>query len=170
MACVLNLLEPVHYFTLRGVDYEASHGPYNKSALHLAVEYGNVMTIKYLLNNGADLEKRDSFGFDIYEKAEYRGYYDFKKIFDYFKNNKALQSVPDYEKVRNAYPIFIDDMAVKKSRNFSQMLEVSVVNSLKNEKKNKAGQPRFDLDKFNINFYNSFNLIEHNSTNKFSRI
>jgi ankyrin repeat protein len=162
MACALNLLEPTHYLLMRGADLEKAHGPYKKTALHVAVEQGNILMVKFLLKNGANIEAKDIFGFDIYEKAEYRGYYDFKRVFDYFKDNddNNLKGTIDYEKLKQIYNsnkdkknLILDDFKP------SDMLELTVVNDIKLEKNlNKVDEARFDLEKFSINFYNEYKI------------
>ena len=56
-------------------------GNFKKTALHIAVENSSEMSMKLLLTNGADVTLKDVFGFDIYDKAQNRGKFDFIEIF-----------------------------------------------------------------------------------------
>jgi len=124
MAASMDLVELIHYLTLRGADYEFKMGMFEKTALHIAVEHGNELATKLLLNNGADITQKDYFGFDVYNKAEYRGNYHFFPILDYFKNKKRERKVIDYEEKRYCGPFKVEelDTGLMKFRP-SQMLE-----------------------------------------------
>lgn len=153
MACALNLIEPIHYFTKNGIDYEKSHGPFNKTALHIAVEYGNVIVIKYLLNNGADIQACDEFGFNVYEKAEYRGYYDFKPIFDHFKNQSKLKKANFASESKE-----ISENTIRKITKPSDFLEMVIYNDIKLQKIEDPWKTRFDLNKFGLSCFHDLRM------------
>jgi ankyrin repeat protein len=153
MAASLNLLEVVDYLTKRGVDFETKIGPYKKTALHIAIENGHEMTAKYLLNNGADINYKDVFGLDVYDKAEFRGYYHFKKFLDHFKNNPKKRLNIDYEEFKYTREVILEDID---TFHFlpSDLLEITYGNKL-----NPVTQSeKINLDKFEIFMFNRFNL------------
>lgn len=121
MAAAMDFFEVIHLLTLRGVDYEYKMGDYKKTALHIAVEYGNELSTKLLLNNGADLNQKDFFGFDIFNKAELRGNYRFLDIFDHFCNGNNILSdrknikqreLINYDEKRYCGPFKVEDIDV----------------------------------------------------------
>jgi hypothetical protein len=159
MAVSLNLFEVVHYLTKRGVDYEYQIGPYKKTALHIAIENGNELMAKYLLNNGANINARDCFGHDVYDKANFRGYYEYKRFLDYFKNNPKQRVKDDYDEYKYTREIILEEMDTLSFKP-SQLLEFSIKNKLKNSRDTKH---KIDLDKYE--FY-LFNLIEFEEVTK----
>lgn len=93
LAASLNNIEVLHYLINVSKINVDSKGRYGKTPLHLAAEYGNELAIKYLVFNGADVDEQDCYGFDVYDKAEFRGYYEYKdlikKILD--KKNSKIE-------------------------------------------------------------------------------
>lgn len=74
LAASCNNYEVLHYLIKNNlIDVNYHTGKYDKTPLHLAVEYDNDLTIKYLLANGANPNEIDSFGFDSFDKAMFRG-------------------------------------------------------------------------------------------------
>lgn len=155
MASSLNLIEVVHYLTKRGVDFEYKIGPYKKTALHFAIENGHELLAKYLLNNGADMNSEDVFGFNVYDKAEFRGYYHFKEFLDYFKNNPKKRNPLDnhYEEYKYTRELVLEDIDTL-SFVPSQLFEISIGNKLNSDNPNE----KINLDKFEIFFFNQFDL------------
>jgi hypothetical protein len=153
MAASLNLIEVAHYLTKRGVDYEHKIGPYKKTALHIAIENGHELMAKYLLNNGADINSEDVFGFNVYDKAEFRGYYHFKQFLDHFKNNPKKRNVLDYEEYKYTRELILEDIDTL-SFIPSQLLEISMGNKLNLS----SPKEKINLDKFEIFFFNQFDL------------
>lgn len=152
MATTLNLLEVVHYLTKRGVDLEHKIGPYCKTALHLAVENGNELLAKYLLNNGADLTAKDIFGFDVYDKAEFRGYYHFNKIFDHFRDNSKSKKDIDYMDYKYTRELILEDIDTNEFIP-SKILEFTITSLLNPH----SEYEKIDLNKFEFNMLNYFN-------------
>jgi hypothetical protein len=146
MACALDLVEIVHYLTLRGVDYEHKIGPYEKTALHIAVEYGNEITAKYLLNNGANIKAKDKFGFDVFDKVEFRGYYNFKKFLNHFKDNPKERNIIDFDKYRYLKGFILEDIDTITFKP-SDLLEISIMN-----------KDNINLDNFHMYIYNQYEL------------
>lgn len=167
MAAALNLLESIHYLTLRGANYEHPIGRYKKTALHLAVEHGNELATKYLLNNGANVNTLDLFGFNIYDKAEYRGYYDYKRIFDYFKEHPKERKIGDFEEYR-----YTSSMILENPDTFdfkpSELIEVSPFVDLKYENTSVYTE-KFNLDKFSVSFINQYDIQKFKGLNKHPR-
>jgi hypothetical protein len=164
MAASLNFVEVVHYLTIRGADYEQPNGPFKKTALHLAVEYNSELTTKFLLNNGADLKAKDSFGFTVYDKAEYRGFYDYKTIFHHFKNNPKGRFNKSYEEFKEGREIYIDKLDSFNERDYpglyfspSKIIEVNNIYSLASEGKN------VDIDTFGVSFINLYDIEKYNN-------
>ncbi len=155
MAVSLNLIEVVHFFTKRGIDYELPIGPYKKTALHIAIENGHELMAKYLLNNGADINAVDSFGHDVYEKANFRGYYDFKPFLDYYKNNPITRARTDYEDYRYTREIILEDMDTLSFKP-SDILEFSVRKKLNP----KSQDEKLSMDKFEFYMFNLFDIKE----------
>lgn len=166
LACALNLMEPIHYLIkYKNVNANKEHGPYGKNALHIAVEHGNLMAAKLLLNNGADIFQKDMYGFDIYQKAEYRGYYEFSKSFDYFKNkNLNDDNNVKKEQIYNNYDNSLKETNIHNNLYFtkyvkpSSLLYLTVDNDIlnfkyENEGLNKHSASKYNLEKFGINFY-----------------
>jgi hypothetical protein len=164
MAASLNLIEVVHYLTLRGADFEKPNGPFNKTALHLAVEYNSDITTKFLLNNGADLNAKDKFGFTVYDKAENRGLYDYKSVFDYFKTNPRARSSKNYDEFKISRQLCIDKIDSFNEDEFpgfhfspGKVVEVSNIYTL-------SGGANVDIDSFGVSFINLYNMEKYNNT------
>lgn len=168
MASALNLVEVVHYLTVRGANFEHKNGPFEKTALHIAVESGNELVTKFLLNNGADIEAKDKFGLSVYEKSEFRGNYKFKKIFNHFKGKKIEKQMIDYDSFRYIREIEIDNLEEFNEKEFkslyfkpSNCVERSHVYS-----HNKINDDfKIDVDIFGVSFTN---LFEFKKINNFS--
>jgi hypothetical protein len=153
MASALNLIEVVHYIIKKGVDLEYKIGPYNKTALHIAVEHGNELLAKLLLNNGADIYAKDKFGLDIYDKAEFRGLYHYKLFFDYFKENPKQKGNIDYEEYKYTSEFVLEDID---TNNFmpSHLLEFSIHNKLNPDIETE----KINLNKFEFYMFNQFDM------------
>lgn len=153
MAASLNLIEVVHYLTKRGVDFEHKIGPFEKTALHIAVESGNELLAKFLLNNGADINAKDKFGLTVYDKAEFRGFYDYKSFFDYYKQNPKKRNIIDYEEYKYTREIILEDID---TINFkpSQLLEFSMANKLNPSNEHE----KINLNKFDFFLFNQYNM------------
>jgi hypothetical protein len=108
---------------------------------------------KYLLNNGADINSEDVFGFNVYDKAEFRGYYHFKQFLDHFKNNPKKRNVLDYEEYKYTRELILEDIDTL-SFIPSQLLEISMGNKLNLS----SPKEKINLDKFEIFFFNQFDL------------
>lgn len=163
MACALNNLEMVHYLTKRGVDFEFQMGPFKKTALHIAVENGNDLMTKFLLSNGANLDAKDSLGLDVYDKAEFRGYYHFKNFLDYFKENPQSRKQTDYEEYRYTRELVLEDIDTFKFYP-SQILEFSMHNKLNPDSDNE----KINLNKFEFYMFNFYDMkkVEKSNDNK----
>ena len=88
LASYLNSFEVAHFLINKAkVDVNSKQKSNGKTPLHYAVESGNELMIKYLINNGADIYETDCYGYDIFDKAEFRGYYNLKSILEKFTIN-----------------------------------------------------------------------------------
>jgi hypothetical protein len=153
MACALNSIEMVHYLIKRGVDVDYPIGPYHKTALHIAIENGHDLLAKLLLNNGANIEVTDGLGLDVYDKAEFRGFYDYKKFLDYFKENLHNKNSVPYDDYKYTRELILEDpMTI----NFtpSKLVEYSCNNKLNYS----SEKEKFSLDKFEFFMFNQFDL------------
>lgn len=166
LAASLNLVEVVHYLTLRGVDYEYPIGSHKKTALHIAIENGNELTAKFLLNNGANINAEDIFGFNVYDKAELRGYFHFKTIFEYFKNNKKTRKNLNFNEYRYSREFILENMD---SISFkpSSLLEMNFLNILNPELEDPAND-KIDLSKFNIYFFNQYDMKQFEKSDEYT--
>lgn len=105
LAATLNNYEAMHYLLkIKKVEINKKFGPYGKTALHIAIENGNDLAALYLLNNGANIRLRDKFGFNSYDKAEYRGYYQMidklKKYEEQIKRDKSKLANKDAPNIK----------------------------------------------------------------------
>jgi hypothetical protein len=163
MATVLNNLEAIHYFIKRGVDLDYKIGPYGKTALHIAIENGHEMAAKLLLNNGANINAIDVFNHNVYDKIEFKGFYHFRPFLEHFKNNQKQiirQNYDDYKYTREIILEDLDTITFKPSN----LLEVSISNKISNINDNE----KLSLDKFELYFFNQFDLtkLEKGNSNK----
>lgn len=100
LAASTNYVEALDFLIKRKkINVNSHSGKYDKTPLHLAVEYGNMIAIKYLIANGGNPNELDAYGFDSYDKAEFRGNYQFRdlvyKINQYkkSKNQKEIKNL-----------------------------------------------------------------------------
>ncbi|KAM7519289.1 hypothetical protein LguiB_018251 [Lonicera macranthoides] len=63
------------------------------TALHVAVCEGNTKMVKYLLEQGADIDKQDDHGWTPRDLADQQGHEDIKILFDSLKEAKTQSSV-----------------------------------------------------------------------------
>jgi len=154
MACAINKIEVVHYLLKRGADVNFPIGPFGKTPLHIAIENGHELLAKFLLNNGADINAKDNFGLDVYEKSEFRGHYDFKKFLDYFKANPVIkQENVSYDEYKYTRELILEDPV---TINFkpSDLIEYSSNNKLIPN----SEMEKFNLDKFEFFMFNRYEL------------
>jgi hypothetical protein len=111
LAASTNCVEALDYLIKRKkLDINSKFGKYEKTALHIAIEYGNLLSIKYLLANGANPNELDYYGFDAYDKAEFRGNYTFRDLvnkLNLFKKNKLENNKSQINKLHDKNNIYI---------------------------------------------------------------
>jgi len=61
------------YETNRAIDIDAVNGNYNQTALFIASDKGQVHTVKYLLEKGANLNKTTTYGYSPLMVSAYKG-------------------------------------------------------------------------------------------------
>lgn len=101
LAASMNCLPALHYFIKKiKVDVNSHSGPFYKTPLHLAIEYNNELATKYLLANGADPYETDAFGFNSFDKAEFRGNYEFGSKYEKLMNKIKNKSENSLNKIK----------------------------------------------------------------------
>jgi hypothetical protein len=165
LAASLDSIEMVHYLTIRGADLEQLNGPFKKTALHLAVEFNSELTTKFLLNKGADINAKDGFGFTVHEKAENRGFFNYKKIFEYFTANPKQRAIKNYEEFLLSREIKIDKLESFNENDFpgmhfnpSNLIELSNIYSIQSQGK------EIDMESFSVSFINLYDINKINNT------
>jgi hypothetical protein len=165
VASSLNLFEIVHYLSLRGVDYETPIGPFKKTALHLAVENNAEFTAKFLLNNGANMDAKDIFGFTIYDKAEFRGLLHYKSTFDHFKKYPKTRNYINYEEYRFTQPVKLENIDTISFRP-SSIIETAPLHKLVP----LFPDEKIALDKFGLYLYSIYGNRNFEKQEKLSKI
>ena len=90
LAANTNNFDVVH-FLLKKKKLDINKIYSDKSVLHYAIEGGHNEMSKYLLYNGADPYDVDKYGFNCFDKANFRGNYEFSKIVEILKNKKQIK-------------------------------------------------------------------------------
>ena len=77
------------------------------TALHAAVTNGNPEIVKFLLKQGADIDKSDIHGWTPRNLADHYGNEEIKALFDHFKEGAKVQSVVMVPYPEVASPTFL---------------------------------------------------------------
>ena len=91
----LNLLKEIIRY---GGDVTRSKMDGTTTALHVAVCEGNIEIVKFLLDQGADIDKPDSDGWTPRTLADQQGHEDIKTIFESSREPKSQSIIPIPEK------------------------------------------------------------------------
>lgn len=123
--------EIIHYIINKKlVDIDLKEELTGKTALHYAIENGNELMSKYLIKNGASVYETDIYGYDIFDKMEYRGLYKMKDKIEKFINRSYKYQWK--ENKLNFYIENINEFYSERPFKPSEICQVSIYGRLKN--------------------------------------